>query len=171
MPPFVSTWAYEEISRCYYELFDDVKRTYADARALCEGMGGDLGLITTDAQNTLVASLDAGGLNPRWIQGVRSSNGVDFEAHDGTTLTFLPFYNGEPNNDSFSGEDCLQQGLKGRADTTKWNDANCDLTRRTVCMICASDCDTPFPTASPTTSSTTTPSPTGAPTTAAPTTL
>jgi len=89
---------------------------------------------------------------PRWV-GVRTRPPKgDFTDDNGKHFVNDWWYENEP-----SGEDCVQQGKKGRADTSRWrlNDNNCAIKNQAMCSWCGPPkASTTSTTPSPTTTTT-----------------
>lgn len=100
------------------------------AREACGALGGRLVVLETEAENAAVSAVAA-----RWLEGSFWIGLSDQEDEgtwrwvDGSTLTYSPWGNGEPNN-AGAGEDCVHSnwGAQGR-----WNDLPCRRRQPYVC--------------------------------------
>jgi hypothetical protein len=105
---------------------------WANARARCQSFGGDLVVITSSAQDAVVAGFST---QIQWI-GVSD---FDQEGHwvwvdgtdavvDGTTVGYGNWGSGQPNN-AAGGEDCA-----AHMPEDIWNDLSCEFSYPSVCQ-------------------------------------
>jgi murein DD-endopeptidase MepM/ murein hydrolase activator NlpD len=96
-------------------------RSWASARGVCQGMGGDLAVITTSAE--------AGALTGRegWIGLSDSESEGAWVWTNGKDLQGGSWSEGEPN-DAGSNEDCAELRTDGL-----WNDRDCAAERPYIC--------------------------------------
>ncbi|MBU1243990.1 VCBS repeat-containing protein [Myxococcota bacterium] len=106
-------------------LFCETPRTFGEARSFCETLQGRLVIIGSEAENAFLVAHMVGsafiGMSDLETEGT-------FLWIDGTTPTWTPWAEGEPN-DSGGIEDC--GGLY--ADSGLWNDFDCDTPRAFWC--------------------------------------
>nr|XP_039249889.1 low affinity immunoglobulin epsilon Fc receptor-like [Styela clava] len=128
-----STW-YQAQNNYYYKLFDN-NATYAEAKANCKILGGQLasaGIRDENVRREIVPLLKSGG-NDTWIglNDIQEENTFIWE--DGVTATAgsTPWYDDQPN--SYDGDqDCVEI-------RPKWNwtlnDEGCTDKRKYLCEI------------------------------------
>ena len=162
-PDVFDGWEYYDSTGCYYTLMHE-RATFNNANAYCSGLhnsGGYTSSLTSVAswdELSFINSVD-GVRNgkPRWVgvKRVPSTTADDFEDVRGRGFVNRWWYDGEP-----SGEDCVQQGMKGSKDTHGWklNDASCSNKNQAICTWCGpARQSTTTTTMAPTTTTTTTP--------------
>jgi len=108
-----------------------VKRTWKEARDACAAWSGDLAWFeSAEQQATVLATV--GGMGPGgqpdlWI----GANDLDVEGTflwaDGSTPTFIPWAEGQPN-DGGVGQDCVRVSPDGT-----WNDTDCQARYHPLC--------------------------------------
>jgi len=80
-----------------YQVFEDSK-TWTDARAYCESLGGHLAAINSQAEQTFIEGLiSKGQKNYYWVGGYCESNRV-FRWVTGEPMTYTNWVRSEPNN-------------------------------------------------------------------------
>lgn len=110
-----------------YRLYD-YYMTWDDAEKFCEDNGGHLVTVTSEGENSAVASLLSNGEFPGYWIGYRDNEqeGV-WKWITGETSSYTNWYSGEPNNNNGNGggEDyaCYDKSIK------KWNDLDSDISR------------------------------------------
>lgn len=100
---------------CYYRI--DESMTLADARKYSEQMGGELAVVHTSAEQSVLNTLLSGGVcSQYWLGGYRS--GDDWYWLDGSKLDYTNWSYGQPDNDKNE-----ENALSAFRDGT-WNDIN-----------------------------------------------
>nr|XP_039249896.1 C-type lectin lectoxin-Thr1-like [Styela clava] len=129
----ISTW-YKARNNYYYKLFDD-QATYAEAKANCTILGGQLasaGIRDEDIRREILPLVKSGEFQT-WIglNDIQEENTFIWE--DGVTATAgsIPWHDGQPN--SLGGnQDCVEM-----QPSFGWelNDQNCTIKRKYLCEI------------------------------------
>ena len=107
-------------------------RTWQQARAFCQSLGGDLASIHSEAERVCAnRALAASGATPlgAWIGLAEQQQEGAWQWSDGTTTDFTAWSPGEPNNDSRGPNDCAHL-WRDRA--FGWNDIPCERTDASV---------------------------------------
>ncbi|MCB9568044.1 MAG: hypothetical protein H6710_12685 [Myxococcales bacterium] len=101
---------------------------WENARALCQGRGGDLVILADPGEDALVGELIAGTTTNWWLGLSDLALEGSFVWVDDAPLDpkIAAWQVGEPNN--LNEEDCAE-----RYPTGFWNDAKCALARPTIC--------------------------------------
>jgi len=130
--------------------------SWDDAETECQGFGGNLVSITSEAINEEVLALVGGADNDVWIGLNDQSTEGTYVWVNGTEADYTNWGYGEPN-DYGGGEDCVEMKSNG-----EWNDQSCSTEFAFVCQ----QSPTLMPTAAPTHAPTEAPTdaPTEAPT-------
>ncbi|MCB9685918.1 MAG: aryl-sulfate sulfotransferase [Alphaproteobacteria bacterium] len=102
---------------------------WADARQVCQDLGGDLVFIHSELENRAVAQLSAPGTY--WVGLTDTVTEGTFRWVDGTPATYTSWYRGEPN-DAGGDEDCVSINYGGDG---KWNDYRCSGVQPFVCRL------------------------------------
>ncbi|KAL5009726.1 hypothetical protein ScPMuIL_012031 [Solemya velum] len=120
-------------SSCY--TFCGKDKTFALAEARCEGKGGKMITIETQAENDIIYA-HIGHLATLWtgLQVLEhkvpvSTSVVEWYAHPGVPVNYTNFAINEPNSSGI--ETCVSM-LKGSG---QWNDIPCDKTLRCACEM------------------------------------
>tara|TARA_B100001093_G_scaffold510318_2_gene575957 strand:+ start:40 stop:693 length:654 start_codon:yes stop_codon:yes gene_type:complete len=110
------------------------RRTWLDARQLCQDIGGDLGVIRSAAANTYVYSkLQQNGFDDTWIGLNDRQNEMAWVWLDGLPVDYQNWDSGEPNN-SGNNEHCgIFLMSDGRA--PNWDDRPCDREYHFICEL------------------------------------
>ena len=107
---------------------------WADARANCLSVGGELASIHSAEQNAeayaLASSLDASSNYYAWIGFNDLTAEGTWAWSDGSTVDYTNWNDGEPNNSANGNEDCAH--IFGSA---LWNDATCSSTMASICNV------------------------------------
>jgi hypothetical protein len=111
-------------------------RSWAEARLVCQRMGGDLASIHSAQEQSCAESVLARVSTPAvgaWF-GLREFDQEGaWRWGDGTSLTYTRWLQGEPNNDSGGPTDCAHLW---RDQAHQWNDIPCSRTDPTyVCRL------------------------------------
>ncbi len=109
--------------RLYLYCADD-ERTFDEARAVCQGYGGDLVALATLDELAFLRDAGVGGI---WLGLTDAVAEGTWTWVDGTASTWGAWADGEPN-DAGDGEDCASLRADGQ-----WNDLSCD---REVPFVC-----------------------------------
>jgi hypothetical protein len=113
-----------------------VGRTWAEARALCQRMGGDLASIRSPEEQACVEAALSGVSAPgvgAWIGLREHEQEGAWRWSDGTSQPFTRWLQGEPNHDSGGPTDCAHVW---RDQAHQWNDIPCSRTDPTlVCRL------------------------------------
>lgn len=103
-------------------------RTWAQARAMCRSLGGDLASIRTEEErvcaNRVLTQVGAPPVGA-WIGLFENQQEGAWRWSDGTPIDFAAWKPGEPNNDSGTANDC---GHIWRDEAFAWNDIPCPRT-------------------------------------------
>ncbi|EDO46963.1 predicted protein, partial [Nematostella vectensis] len=124
---------------------DQTIMNWADARAACGKLGGDLVKITSEQENTFVYELSRNQAPSRslmWIGLKRNpTTPTKFEWVDGSRPLYTKWWTGEPNG--LGREDCGQIHTFSGSGAKHWNDLSCDQGNAYKCgFICEkSVCD------------------------------
>ena len=114
-------------SSCYHAVYE-ITPKWEDARAVCQGLGGDFVVITSAEENDFVYKLAMEQENVpegiAWIGLRKNTEDSKWYWVDGTPLkgNFESWGEGEPNN--LGGNENCGHFFR---EPTKWNDAKCEL--------------------------------------------
>lgn len=107
-----------------------IARTWAEAKAACETMGGHLATSTSAEKNAFLVSLIGG--NTVWLGGTDEEKEDSWRWVTGEEWSYINWNSNEPNDsggeDNGIGEDYLELQSSGM-----WNDANAAATRFYIC--------------------------------------
>lgn len=111
-------------------------RTWQQARDFCRSVGGDLASIHDERERICANQVLAlSGTPPvgAWIGVFEDQREGAWRWSDGTPTDFMPWLDGEPNNDSHEASDC---GHAWRDQAFQWNDIPCSRTDPTfLCRL------------------------------------
>ncbi|CAM9827317.1 unnamed protein product, partial [Heterosigma akashiwo] len=102
--------------------------SWDDAETECQGFGGNLVSITSEAINEEVLALVGGADNDVWIGLNDQSTEGTYVWVNGTEADYTNWGYGEPN-DYGGGEDCVEMKSNG-----EWNDQSCSTEFAFVCQ-------------------------------------
>ena len=105
------------------------QKSWSDAQAQCEALGGNLASIRSADENETV---EAGLANTAWIGFNDFAEEDSFEWIDGSPVTYTNWNGGEPN-DYGQGEDCTE--IIAAVGSGVWNDSNCNTQREVICRV------------------------------------
>ena len=124
---FICEWEEEtepiEFNGNYYKVYT-IKKTWADAKAFCESLGGHLATITGEEENNFIMTLT--GDNYCFLGGTDASSEGSWTWVTGENWSYSNWMDGEPNNgsDQYDGQNWLAINGNGEAETAgKWDDA------------------------------------------------
>ena len=114
-----------------YRYFTE-KKTWAAARAACQGHGGDLGSIKDAAENSFVHGLIDPTEDAPWIGFNDIASEGSWKWSDSTPNTYTNWSPSEPNNSG--NEDCTHlYSYAGKPYDGKWNDLKCGTAISYLC--------------------------------------
>lgn len=103
--------------------------TWPEARDTCETFGATLTSVESAAENAFIATHLLGQESEElWLGGSDLAQEGTFAWEDGQPFIYENWAFGEPNDSG--GQDCIQMYGFGR-----WDDDNCDETRRFMCKV------------------------------------
>ena len=111
-------------------------QNWENARATCQGWGGDLVSIGNRSEQNFITSKTRQYRHSHfWIGFNDRRNESNFEWSDGSAVTFRSWGRGEPNN--FKNEDCVEMYYW----STTWNDNNCGKEYSYICKRNKGKCE------------------------------
>lgn len=116
-PIYVCNIKTTEYNCHHYELFE-LKKTWKEAKEICERRGGHLAVINSSAENEALAELVSGLSNYVWIGGSDDGSEGNWYWVNGEDFSYTNWHSGEPNN-----TDEIEHYLTLFGSTKKWNDA------------------------------------------------
>ncbi|XP_077427610.1 type-2 ice-structuring protein-like [Vanacampus margaritifer] len=115
----------ENAGRCFF--FDATQKTWAEAQAHCQGIGGNLASLHSDDDNTFVQTLTQ--KNPAWLGGTDCQTSGAWFWMDGTQMMRRFWCPLKPDNDLATC--CLEMNS---GDDKCWDDVACSNTLPFVCV-------------------------------------
>ncbi|XP_061123453.1 low affinity immunoglobulin epsilon Fc receptor-like isoform X2 [Syngnathus typhle] len=114
---------------CFCYIYEDERRTFADAESVCNILGGNLVSIHSDLENALLFELFKAGpsAGAMWIGLTDAVLEDDFMWTDGSNVDFTNFSGGEAGDDD---GDCVAMVT----DTGEWVDDICAIPLPYVCI-------------------------------------
>nr|BAX73923.1 C-type lectin [Hippocampus abdominalis] len=113
---------------CY--VYEDEARTFSDAEAVCNILGGNLVSIHNDLENAVVQQLIVAGENNDEVSWIGLHDSIEVDDYiwtDGTVEDFRNFANGEPN--AATGNCVVMDETEG-----EWETASCEDLQEYVCI-------------------------------------
>ena len=104
----------------------EIGKSWADARAICEGQGGQLASTHSRHDDNIIRSLYSGG--NVWIGLSDLDQEGSFAFTDETPVDYFNFAPTQPDNAGPTGENCVE--LFSAGGRVWWNDGSCDLADR-----------------------------------------